>query len=320
VAVAAAPADALDAGDIQLPVWTKVLGWCGTAGLIYLLICERRHDRHGHPGRAHLRRQPHRIPQSAGRLNNPRLLQLARAADLFPHRADLAPSGTTQRRPDQRAVGTGWLPEPARFDFVRDATDPVVNAVDKATTHLNATLGPLFTIVIGAALILVVVHYLGKLLKLLMVGKARDILTKAVTRNAYLAMASGMGVTALTQSSAITTSVLVPFAGAGILTPAQIYPVTVGANLGTTFTVVFAAFAVAGPDAKIGLQAAFVHLLYNLFAIIVIYVIPVLRPVPLFCAQTLARIVSEHKWVIAVYLITVFIALPALVIIGVGVL
>src|SRR5215472_5011225 len=39
VAVAAPPAAELDAGGIQLPVWTKVLGWCGTAGLIYLLIC-----------------------------------------------------------------------------------------------------------------------------------------------------------------------------------------------------------------------------------------------------------------------------------------
>jgi len=63
-----------------------------------------------------------------------------------------------------------------------------------------------------------------------------------------------------------------------------------------------------------------VHLLYNLFAIIVIYVIPVLRPVPLFCAETLARVASERKWVMAVYLITVFIVMPALVIILVGVL
>ena len=62
------------------------------------------------------------------------------------------------------------------------------------------------------------------------------------------------------------------------------------------------------------------HLLYNLFAIIVIYVIPVLRPVPLFCAQTFARIASERKWVIAVWLLSVFIVLPALVIILVGVL
>jgi sodium-dependent phosphate cotransporter len=39
VAVAASPVDAAGAGGIQLPVWTKVLGWCGIAGLIYLLIC-----------------------------------------------------------------------------------------------------------------------------------------------------------------------------------------------------------------------------------------------------------------------------------------
>jgi solute carrier family 34 (sodium-dependent phosphate cotransporter) len=77
--------------------------------------------------------------------------------------------------------------------------------VTKATSHLNSTLGPLFTIVIGAVLILVAVHFLGKLL---MVGRARDILTKAVGRNAYLAMASGTAVTVLTQSSTITTSVL----------------------------------------------------------------------------------------------------------------
>ena len=39
VAVAAPPADTADAGGIQLPPWTKALGWCGIAGLIYLLIC-----------------------------------------------------------------------------------------------------------------------------------------------------------------------------------------------------------------------------------------------------------------------------------------
>ena len=62
------------------------------------------------------------------------------------------------------------------------------------------------------------------------------------------------------------------------------------------------------------------HLVYNVFAIIVIYVIPVLRPVPLFCAETLARIAAQRKWVVAVYLISVFIVLPALVIVLVGVL
>ena len=51
-----------------------------------------------------------------------------------------------------------------------------------------------------------------------------------------------------------------------------------------------------------------------------IYVIPLLRPVPLFLAETLARVASERRWVLAVYLISVFIVLPALVIILIGVL
>jgi solute carrier family 34 (sodium-dependent phosphate cotransporter) len=390
--VAVAPAAAVDAGGIQLPVWTKVLGWCGIAGLIYLLICAVSIISRGFAGlsgdAAHsmfaFAANPW-VGLCVGVLGTV-LIQssttttaiavTAVGSGALPIRGAIpiilgANVGTTvtttlvaltfigSRTEFRRAMaastihdfynvlslliffpveliwhplerisgaltnalyGTGWLPDPARFNFVRAATRPVEDGVIKATSHLSSTLGPLFTVVIGAGLILVAVHFLGKLLKLLMVGKARDILTKAVGGNAYLAMASGIGVTVVTQSSTITNSVLVPFAGAGILTPAQVYPVTVGANLGTTFTVVFAAFAVVGQDAKIGLQAAFVHLLYNVFAIIVIYAIPVLRPVPLFCAETLARIAAERKWVVAVYLITVFIALPALVIVLVGVL
>jgi sodium-dependent phosphate cotransporter len=58
----------------------------------------------------------------------------------------------------------------------------------------------------------------------------------------------------------------------------------------------------------------------DLFSIVAIYVIPLLRPVPLFCAETLARVAAERRWVLAVYLITVFIVMPALVIVFVGVL
>ncbi|MEU8542447.1 Na/Pi symporter [Streptomyces sp. NPDC048717] len=380
-----------DAGAGRFPVWTKVLGWCGVAGLIYLLICAVSIISRGFAGlgsdAAHamfaFAANPW-VGLSVGVLGTV-LIQssttttaiavTAVGSGALPIQGAIpiilgANVGTTvttslvaltfvrNRAEFRRALGastvhdfynwlallvffpieliwhplrhlsgalthalygTDWLPNPSHFNFIRAATRPVEHGVIHATTHISSTLGPLFTIVIGAVLILVAVRYLGKLLKLLMVGRARDILIRAVGRNAYLAMASGMGVTVVTQSSTITTSVLVPFAGTGILTPAQVYPVVVGSNLGTTFTVVFAAFAGVGPDAEIGLQAAFVHLVYNLFAIVVIYVIPFLRPVPLFCAENLAHVASEHRWVLAVYLGTVFIALPALVIVLVGV-
>ena len=387
-----APAAENGAGAIQLPTWTKVLGWCGVAGLIYLLICavsiisrgfaglgsDAAHTMFAfaeHPwvalsvgvlgtvliqssttttaiavtavgsGALPIRSAvPIILGANVGTTVTTTLVALtfirnrdefrrALAASsihdfynwlslliLFPVELIWHPLERLSRSLTDALYGTGWLPDPARFNFVQAVTRPVVNGVTRATSHLSSSLGPLFTIVIGAVLILAAVNYLGKLLKLLLVGRARDILIAAVGRNPYLAMASGMGVTAITQSSTITTSVLVPFAGAGILTPGQIYPVTVGANLGTTFTVVFAAFAVVGQDAKIGLQAAFVHLLYNLLAIVVIYVNPILRPVPLFCAETFSRVAAERKWVIAVYLVAVFFALPATIIILVGVL
>ena len=39
MAEATAPSAESGAGDIQPRAWTKALGWCGVAGLIYLLIC-----------------------------------------------------------------------------------------------------------------------------------------------------------------------------------------------------------------------------------------------------------------------------------------
>jgi sodium-dependent phosphate cotransporter len=68
------------------------------------------------------------------------------------------------------------------------------------------------------------------------------------------------------------------------------------------------------------LQAAFVHLLYNVFSIVTIFVIPILRPVPLWCAEHLANIAVSHKWFIVTYLLTVFIVLPTLVIVMVAVI
>lgn len=54
--------------------------------------------------------------------------------------------------------GTDWLPNPSHFNFIRAATRPVEHGVIQATSHISTTLGPLFTIVIGAALILVAVR------------------------------------------------------------------------------------------------------------------------------------------------------------------
>jgi sodium-dependent phosphate cotransporter len=58
-----------------------------------------------------------------------------------------------------------------------------------------------------------------------------------------------------------------------------------------------------------------VHVLYNVLAVIVIFVLPFLRPVPLWCAEQLAAIATVHKVVLAAYMVGVFLVLPALIVV-----
>jgi sodium-dependent phosphate cotransporter len=207
------------------------------------------------------------------------------------------------------------LPDPSNVDVVRAATRPVVDTVVAGTSHLPGPWAGIVTMLLGIGLILAAVQVLSRLLKVLMVGRARAALMQAVYHGPALAMATGAGATVLTQSSTVTQSILVPFVGVGVLTPGQLYPITVGSNLGTTLTALLAAFAFDGEDSLVALQIALVHVLYNVLSVIVIFVLPYLRPVPLWCAERLAAIASVHKAVLAAYVVMVFLVLPALIIV-----
>lgn len=206
-------------------------------------------------------------------------------------------------------------PDPGDFNVVRMATRPLVNAVTSVTGLAGeGTTSAVLTIVVGVAMIFLAVRWLSHFLKALMVGRTRELLLRAVEGTPAKAIGVGAGVTIITQSSTVTNSVLVPFAGTGTVTPGQLYPVTVGANLGTTLTALVAALAVNGPDAAVGLQAALVHVLYNLLALLVVFVNPVLRPLPLKLASGLADLVAERRWLLAVYLVAVFVVVPSAII------
>ncbi len=66
-----------------------------------------------------------------------------------------------------------------------------------------------------------------------------------MTRNRFLGAASGAGVTAVIQSSSVTTVLVVGFISSGVLSLSQAIPVILGANVGTTITAQVVAFSVA---------------------------------------------------------------------------
>ena len=122
-----------------------------------------------------------------------------------------------------------------------------------------------------------------------------------------VAMMLGLVITIAVQSSSITTSILVPMAGAGVITLRNAYPVTLGANVGTTITALLAALAASSPDA---LTVALVHTVFNISGILVLYTIPRVRDIPIICAETLARVAADHRsWAVA-YVVGVFVVVP----------
>lgn len=210
------------------------------------------------------------------------------------------------------------LPDPGQADLVGKLTDPVVDVLGMsglmgALPGSDVVAGTL-TILLGVAMIFFAVSWLGKILQLIMVGKAKAILEKSVGGHPLTAMGAGMLVTIAVQSSSVTTSVMVPFAGSGALTTRQIYPLTLGANVGTTVTALIAAMAVTGDGAKLALTIALVHTLFNVFGILIIYGLPFLRSLPLIGAETLAKVAAERKIYAVAWVLTVFIIIPALAI------
>ncbi len=199
-------------------------------------------------------------------------------------------------------------------DIISMATKPVVDAATWGTSWVGGEVAQgVLLAIIGAAGILIVVRLLGMVLGQLMVGRAKMLLHKSIGRGPLSGMTAGAGVTVLAQSSSVTTSLMVPLAAADSLSLKQIYPYTLGANIGTTMTALVAALA-ATENADEALTIALVHLLFNIFAIVVIYGVPVLRKLPLMGATALSEAATKNKWYVVLWVVGVYLALPGLIV------
>ncbi len=75
-------------------------------------------------------------------------------------------------------------------------------------------------------------------------GASLKMILGRMTGNRFLGLAAGMSITAIVQSSSITTVLLVGFISAGLMTTGQSVAVIMGANIGTTITAQILAFNV----------------------------------------------------------------------------
>lgn len=199
------------------------------------------------------------------------------------------------------------------INFVGAVTKPVVNLVGNhglIAAVLPGTAGGIVLIVLGVALIFVAITRIGRLLKSVMTGPAKKLFHAAVGRGPITGIGAGTVITVLVQSSSTTTSLIVPFAGNGLMSLREVYPFTLGANIGTCITALLAATAITGDLAAAALQIALLHLLYNILGTVVIYGTPGLRSVPVFCAERLASVAAKWKFAALAYMLAVFFLIP----------
>ena len=161
----------------------------------------------------------------------------------------------------------------------------------------------------GAALLALFAALLTKvrLLRAMMVKRVEALLNQVLFRNAGTAMLVGVMVTFLVQSSSVTTSVMVPLVGAGVLVIEQVYPYTLGANVGTTFVAVMAALATGK---KLALVCAGAHLLFNVLGILIFYP---LRVVPISLAKGLAAHFAEKRYRAPLHVALLFFVVPGVI-------
>ena len=200
------------------------------------------------------------------------------------------------------------------LNFIKPATKPVIELFTNISNALSESIAYYLLIVFGIGIIFLAITVIGKLLKKLMVGRAKVIMHNAIGKGPVTGIFSGAVITVLVQSSSTTTSLMVPLAGTGVFRLKQIYPFTLGANIGTTITALLAATAISGETAVFALQIALVHLIYNTSAVLLIYGIKNLRVLPIRGALWLARTASENKMIALFYIVGVFFIIPALLI------
>lgn len=163
---------------------------------------------------------------------------------------------------------------------------------------------------LGLALIFTSLALITRNMRRLVAGGVERVMNRVIGGGGgVVGILVGIGVTVAVQSSSITTSILVPLVAAGVLSIHSAYPITLGANVGTTVTALIASLAVVRPE---GLTIALVHLLFNVVALVLVYPVPQVRVVPIRLAEALADVAVRRHRVVLAYTVTLFIVLPLL--------
>ena len=199
---------------------------------------------------------------------------------------------------------------------VGSGSSPIKSAINAPVSWMADTIESLgwsgaegaILLGVGIGLIFLALWMITRQMKAVMSGRIENAINGVLSKGAGAgALLVGLVMTVAVQSSSITTSILVPLVAAGVLTLRNAFPVTLGANLGTTVTALLASIAADSSDA---LVIALAHVTFNILGILIFYPWPRLRRIPIMLAERTGEAAVKRKSVVAVYVIGLFIVAP----------
>lgn len=208
------------------------------------------------------------------------------------------------------ASAAGGSTGPNPISYAIDAPAKCIR--DLCLLGLSPTVTMFLMAVCGLIVMIFSLVYITKNMKALMADKIEVWLNRALSKNGYIGLLVGIMVTMIIQSSGITTSLLVPLVAAGILSIQTIYPIVIGAKVGTTITAILAATAfLDSPTGQLGLALALAHSLFNITGVILFYPIPQMRW-PVFMTQRLRVILTRNRLYVLGWIALLYFILPGL--------
>ncbi len=185
---------------------------------------------------------------------------------------------------------------------------PIKAAIKWGSKHVQSLSFDSTTlyIILSVLLTFAMLFFIVKLLRSLVLDNIQQYFDKYIFKSAARAMLFGIILTIMVQSSSITTSTIVPLAGAGVVRLHQLYPFTIGANVGTTVTALLASLTLN----VTAMVAGFAHLFFNIFGIVIIFLNPLLKNIPLDLADWLSEKAVKNRFIPLFYLILFFFILP----------
>lgn len=197
---------------------------------------------------------------------------------------------------------------------LKTATTPAISGIKHFILDLfpsNHTLGYIMVLVIAFGMLYVALFFIVKVMKSMVMKQTEAAFNNVIDKNGFVGILAGALFTFLVQSSSITTSILVPLIASGIISVEAAFPITMGANIGTTATAMLASFATGNPSAII---IAFVHLLFNVIGVSCIYPIAIFRKIPIKLAKSLGELAFHKRRYAIAYVLSLFFIIPGLLI------